>query len=331
MKALLKILYILLFLVIVILLAGIFLPKTIKIEVKKEISASSVIVFNQVNNLKNWENWSPWLSDDLIVKLDYNDIPEGKGAEFRWKDKSPDAGSIRIVESKPEQEISMKVDFGEQGDANILWKFKNEKEFIKVSWIFENKDMAYFERYFMFIFKMNIRNNLKQGLVNLKAVCEDLRLSRIAKIGVLELESQPAMIIIDSATVQDMDAKMKEIFRHLDTYIARRDIVAAGNRFAIFFNWDPKGLSTFACGYPIAEKTWGWKEYTYFELPAGKTAMLTHWGRYDSEKPYLALDDYLKNNNLKQGKFIWEEYVISSENEPDTSLWEKKIFYPLKP
>ncbi len=331
MKALLKILYILLFLVIVILLAGIFLPKTIKIEANKEIDASSEIVFDQVNKLQNWENWSPWLSDELITKLDYNDIPAGKGAGFRWKDKNPDAGSVMIVESKPEQEISMKIDFGEQGNADMLWKFNEEEGHITVRWIFENKDMTYFERYFMFLFKMNIRNDLKQGLVNLKAVCEDLRLSRIAEIGVVELTTQPSMIIIDSASIQDMDAKMKEIYGHLDTYLARRDIAATGNRFAIFFKWNPKGLSTFACGYPIAEKTWGWKEYTYFELPDGKAAVVTHWGCYNSEKPYLAMDDYLKTNDLKQGKFIWEEYLVAPENEPDTSLWEKKIFYPIEP
>lgn len=329
MKTLLKILYILLFFVLAILLTGLFLPKDIRIEADTTIGLSCDMIFDQVNTLRNWENWSPWMGDNQNVTIEYNEIPAGKGADFRWKSKDLESGSIKITESKTDQEILMHIDFGEEGDAAIIWKFKPEDDKIKVSWIFESKDMTYFERYFMFLFKKNIQKDLEKGLANLKSVCTDLRLSRISEVEITEQEAQPAMIIIDSASVKDMDARMKENFEKLTAYLKRREIEPVGNKIALFFKWNPDELSTFACGYRIPQKTWGWKEYTYYELPAGKTASVIHWGKYDSEKPYMALDDYLKSQGLKQGNMIWEEYLVAPENEPDTSLWEKRIYYLL--
>ena len=331
MKTLLKILYILLFFVLAILLTGLFLPKNIRIEADTVIGSSCEMVFDQVNTLKNWESWSPWLGDSIQATIEYNEVPAGKGADFRWKEKDSGTGSIKITEIKPDQEILMHIDFGEGGDATIIWKFKPEGDKIKVSWIFENMDMSYFERYFMFLFKKNIHKDLEKGLANLKAVCNDLRLSRISDIELTEQEAQPAMIIIDSASMKDMDTRIKENFEKLTAYLERRGIEPVGDKIALFFKWNPDGLSRFATGYRIPEKTWGWKEYTYYELPAGKTASVTHWGKYDSEKPYIALDNYLKSYGLKQGNMIWEEYLVAPENEPDTSLWEKRIYYPVEP
>lgn len=331
MKTLLKILYILLFVVLAILLTGLFLPRNIRIEADTVIESSCEIVFDQVNTLRSWESWSPWMSDSMQATIEYNEVPAGKGADFRWKEKDSETGSIKITESNPGQEILMHIDFGEGGDAAAIWKFKPEGDKIKVSWVFENKDMGYFERYFMFLFKKNIQKDLEKGLTNLKAVCSDLRLSRISEIEVNECEAQPAMIIIDSTLIQDMDTRMKENFKKLSAYLERRGIKPDSDKIALFFKWNPDGLSTFASGYRIPEKTWGFKEYTYYELPAGKTASVTHWGKYDSEKPYIALDNYLESHGLKQGNMIWEEYLVVPENETDTSLWEKRIYYPVEP
>ena len=331
MKSLLNFLYFLLFLVVVILLAGLFLPQDLKIEENITIKASNEMVFEQVNRLKNWEKWSPWFNTDTTVKINYTEISAGKGAGFDWKDGKGNSGSLHIGESTPGKMIQMKIDFGEQGDANMNWNFSPEKSGIKVIWIFESYDMGYFERYFMILFKRSIQNDLKSGLKKLKSVCEGLRLSRISAVEVKDMESQPAMVIIDSANMKKMDAKMKALFEKLDAYLVRRKLEKAGNPFTVFFKWDPDSLFTFAVGYPIPEKTWGWREYRYYELPGGKTAMVTHWGRFDSEKPYLELDKYFENHHFKQGAILWEEYIIAPENEPDTSLWEKKIYVPLEP
>lgn len=330
MKALLKFLYFLLFLVIALLLAGLFLPKDIKIEAKTAIKAEPNLVFDQVNRLKNWENWSLWLNADSTLQIDYNEIPAGKGAVFQWKNNT-DAGSAIIIESISNQDITMQIDFGEKGNADIFWKFVKDEGYTKVTWTFRDMHMDYFERYFLFLFKNSIQNDLKQSLKNLKAVCEDLRLSRISEMSIVELESQPAMIIIDSAAIDDIKAEKIKLYKRLKSYLDRRGIAITGNQFAISFKWNPEGTSTFGCGFPIAEKTWGWKEYTYFALPGGKAISFSHWGRYDSDKPYTALAKFIENNSLEQDGLFWEVYVKSIENEPDTSMWEKRIYYSLEP
>ena len=58
---------------------------------------------------------------------------------------------------------------------------------------------------------------------------------------------------------------------------------------------------------------------------------MIHWGRYNSEKPYREVEKYITDHNLKRDSLIWEVYVKSPEEEPDTTLWEKRVYYPLVP
>jgi effector-binding domain-containing protein len=170
---------------------------------------------------------------------------------------------------------------------------------------------------------------MKRGLEQLRTVTEDLRLSRISEIKLIDLEAQPAIAIIDSAKAEHIDSLMKSMFASLRTYLDRRAIAPTGDPVRIYYTWNPEGLSRFACALPIEKRTWGWLQYQVIELPAGKAATIHHWGKTDSPKPYLALDDYLKTNNLEQGSFIWEIYITPPEATSDTSLWQKQVFYPV--
>jgi effector-binding domain-containing protein len=331
MKAVLKLLYILLFLVIAILLVGLFLPRNLNIESSCAIDASGDIVFDQVNSLKNWENWSPWFLADTSIHITYNDVASAEGAESRWKNTQSNVGYLKILRSHADTSLNMQISFGEESEALMFWKFENEEKHIKVTWTFRNEEMTYFERYFMALYKKTIQNDMDQGLKNLKSVCEGLRLSRISSIEIVHHEKQPAMIVIDSASMKDMDSKIQESFKKLSAYLDKREIAIEGKKFVIYFTRDPNSVSKFACGFPIALKTWGWKEYSYFELPEVDAATVTHWGRYDSEKPYLALDEFVKDHNLSRKNMVWEVYEKSGEEESDTSLWVKQIFYPLEP
>ena len=172
-------------------------------------------------------------------------------------------------------------------------------------------------------------NTFNIGLRKVKEISEDLRLSRISEVKLVNLEKQPAMVIIDSCKTDEMDSLMAVMYNRLTSYLERRELVSVGPPFAIYYSWNPDGISKFACGIPIEKMTWGWKDYSVIELPDGEAATVIHWGRYDSEKPYIALDNFLKENGLKQGKFIWEVYLNNPETEPDTGMWQKQLYYPI--
>ncbi len=329
MKTLLKLLYFLLTLLIILLLSGIFLPKETHIESSTTIGASMEIVFDQVNDFRNWENWSPWFEADTAMVFVYNDQTAGTGASYKWTSEKSGSGNQTMKESIPGQSIHTYIDFGEQGDANGSWEFEEGEKNIKVTWAFDDSDLGYFERYFMILFKNKIQSDLKKGLQNLKNVSEELRLSRVSGVKILTLELQPAMAVVDSSDVDGMAAKMAEMFDKLNKYLEKRDLVQTGAPFTMYYTWNPEGLTKFACGVPIEKRTWGWKQYIYLELSEGQVALITHWGRYGSEKPWLVLDQYLKENKLQISGAPWEVYLTDPSSEPDTSQWKLEVYYPV--
>ncbi len=330
MKTLLKLLYIILVLVILVLLAGLFLPKNAYIESSIKIGSFSEIVFGQVNDFKNWEYWSPWLQADSTMVFHYGDQTAGIGAYCSWTSENSGSGNQTIKESIPNKLILTYIDFGDQGDANSLWKFEEAEQNISVTWRFESLGMGYMERYFMFLFKNSIKKDINKGLKNLKKRCEELRLSRVSDVEILTLEVQPVMVIIDSSNREDMGEKMGEIFDRLTSYLERRELSPAGAAFTIYYIRDPDGQTKFACGFPIEKRTWGWKQYSCLELPGGKVAMITHWGWYGSKKPWIVLDQYLKDHNLQISGEPWEVYLSDPEIEPDTSKWKLQVYYPIQ-
>lgn len=330
MKALLKILYFFLALILLFLLAGIFLPKSVHVSSSRIVKASPDIVFKQINNLQNWKNWLSWIEADTTMELSYGAKTKGEGATFSWTSKNSGTGTMLIENSEPNTNIDLLLDFGEKGTANMYFELEIQGSGTEISWTFKDDILSYFERYFVFLFTNNMKNSIDRGLQKMEVFTEDLRLSRISDIKLLELEIQPAMAIIDSCTIDDMDSLMANMFSRVKLYLERRKIEASGNPICIFYSWNPEGISRFACALPIEKKTWGWKQYVVIELPAGKAASVTHWGKYESPKPYLALDDYLRVNNLVAGEFIWEQYITSPESTPDTSQWQKQIFFPVE-
>ncbi len=330
MKLLLKILYFLLILIILVLLAGIFLPKEGHIESSISIKASPEIVFEQINTLKNWEKWSPWFDADSTMIPVFNDIPSGDGASFSWESAGSGEGMITISESIPLSRIQTVIDFGIQGKSSTSFTLKEEQEETMLTWTFQNIDMGYFERYFMILFKKNILTTLNTGLLNIKKICQELRVDRISEVKLVDIATQPAMGIIDSSAINEMGARMAQTYSKLSIYFERRGIQPTGPAFTIYYNWNPKGLTRFACCMPISERTWGWKEYSYIELTQGRAVTLTHWGKYGTSTPYEALDNYITENNLRKGNIMWEVSKNDPSAEPDTSKWEVQLFYQVE-
>ncbi len=330
MKSLLKILYFLLFLVIVVLLAGLVLPKTSHIESSISINASPAIVFEQVNILKNWESWSPWYENDSSVIISYNDVSSGKGASYSWKSDDSGEGKLTITKSEPLKGIEALVDVGVRGNLVCSMEMDNTGKETKLTWAFDFTDAGYFERYFLFLFKKNMTTTINKGLNNIKKLSQELRLDRISEISIVDMPAQPVMCIIDSSSMDKIEGRSVELFKRLGAYLEKRNIQPTGPAFTIYYSRDTKGVCRYACCLPIPAKTWGWKEYSCVELPQGQAATLTHWGKFGSSKPYEAIDSYFREHNLRKANLTWEVRKNDPATESDTSKWETQLFYPVK-
>jgi hypothetical protein len=173
MKSIKKLGIAVLIIVIVISLAGMFLPSTIKIERSIRIKAPVNIVFDQVNILKNWETWSPWKQSDPTVKLLYNDIAEGDGASFSWSGVNSDKGTLLITHSIPDSLVIILLEFKDQGSANVRFNFEESVGEVKVNWLFENEvGNNPLKRFFWSIGKKTIQESIDKGLNNIKEKVE---------------------------------------------------------------------------------------------------------------------------------------------------------------
>jgi effector-binding domain-containing protein len=330
MKALLKILYFFLVLIIIFLLVGVFLPKSAHIGSSILIKSSPEIIFDQVNNLKNWDNWAPWQNNDSTINIKFSHIVSGIGASYQWTSKNSGTGKIIIVESNPLTKVVSDMDFGKQGLAKSSWTLKEEAEGTIVNWNFENGHLKYFERYFLLFFKKNIIRTLDSGLKKLKETSEELRLDRISEVKDLTISPIRAVVITDSSVIQHMGEKTGNLLGKIKLYLERRKIEPVDKPFTLFKNWENEGLKTFACGFPIAERTWSWQEYQYIEIDSCHAIMVTHWGRYGSEKPYIAINQYMNDKNLILAGSPWEIYINNPQSEKDTSKWQTDIYFPVR-
>ncbi len=76
------------------------------------INAPASAVFAQVNDLQKWDAWSPWAKLDPEAINSFEGPASGIGAIMRWAGNNKvGAGSMTIMESRPDEFISFKLEF----------------------------------------------------------------------------------------------------------------------------------------------------------------------------------------------------------------------------
>ena len=158
---------------VVVFIAYMFMPTTLKVEESIIIKANKALVYDNVVKFENFAKWSPWsgLDPDQVNKLTGTDGEVG--ATMSWISKKEDVGegSQKIVSKSPDRvDIKLKFTAPWESESNVYYLFKNVEEGIKVSWGFEqeaNNMMG-----LMGIEKM-LSEKYKEGLAALKVLIEN--------------------------------------------------------------------------------------------------------------------------------------------------------------
>lgn len=171
-KALITIASILILFIII----GFSLPSYTQVERQISINAEKEKVFAYLNNIKNFNHWSPWAELDPATQYTYSGPTSGVGASMAWKSEDPSVGmgSQEITNSSLQDGISMRLNFGEQGDASVFYLLESSStgETV-VTWKFVTdfgSDIV--GRYFGLVMDSMIGPSYEKGLVKLKAKME---------------------------------------------------------------------------------------------------------------------------------------------------------------
>jgi len=116
------------------------LPAHVTVSRSKSINAPESAVFPYLNNLHHFSEWSPWQLRDPELKMSYSGPEQGKGAQVQWKSDKPSigSGSMEIVESEPNRNIDLAVNFnGLEGKGALM--ISPEGSGSKVTWSFTSE------------------------------------------------------------------------------------------------------------------------------------------------------------------------------------------------
>ncbi len=151
-------------------------PDDFRITRSTAISAPPPAVFAQVNDFHQWEAWSPWAKMDPACKNSYEGQTAGKGAIFSWiGNKKVGAGRMTITESRPAEQILIKLEFLKPFKATNTaeFSFKPQSDQTFVTWTMSGKN-NFMGKMFGLIMNCDkmIGGDFKKGLAAMKAIAE---------------------------------------------------------------------------------------------------------------------------------------------------------------
>jgi uncharacterized protein YndB with AHSA1/START domain len=162
-------------LAVLLLAAGLFLPRSAHVERSMVTSASPERVFALVDGFARFNEWSPWAELDPATVYEYSGPASGVGARMQWSSKDPSvgSGSQEVIAVEPGRSVTNRLDFGPQGLATARIDVRPEGSGSRVTWSMDSSfDDDYLGRYFGLFFDRMIGPDYEKGLAKLKALAE---------------------------------------------------------------------------------------------------------------------------------------------------------------
>ena len=177
MKKVLKVIGILLLVIIAFLLiAAIFLPKTVHLEKEITINASPEKIWPLVNNFKNHTKWSPFIKKDPNVVLSYEGRDATVGSVYAWKgNKEVGSGRQTMTKLDEPRRVESHLHFIEpfEGEAQAFMILTPTGQSTKTVWGFDSKYPYPMNAMLMFMdMDAMLGKDYNEGLANLKQLAE---------------------------------------------------------------------------------------------------------------------------------------------------------------
>ena len=175
---LLRIVFVVAFLLLAVLGLAALKPPRLKIERSVVINAPVDKVYGLVNDFHNWKEWAPGDKDDPTIQRSYSGAASGVGAASDWQGRgSTGAGHMAITGGAQDAQVEVTVDFARPfvaHNVNTFWiKAAAASGPTKVTWNFDGQNVYMLKLMGLF---MNMDHfmgrHFEQGLQNLKAAAE---------------------------------------------------------------------------------------------------------------------------------------------------------------
>jgi effector-binding domain-containing protein len=323
-----KILYILACLVVILLIAGIIMPKDIHTSISKNIDVPSNYAFNLVNNQMSMPTWNAWVIEDKETKVSYDNIIVGKGSGYSWKSKKFGDGSIKYIDVMPGKKIEASLMMDGTESKSTL-KFYNENGQSTIVWDFDSH-MAYPKNVFAPFLTYMINKKNRQSVDYMVEEIKKRQKGVYFGYQVNESSQNQKYFVTSRSTVtfdqiaQFYTQTLAAMYQKLQT----EGITASGAPCALFYTYDEVGLKTdMAVAVPVLTPV-AVKELGSETFPIQNAATIDYYGDSAKNKmAHYALNNYVKDRNLVETNAVLEEYLSDPIKEKDPSKWLTKIYY----
>lgn len=175
MKALKKVVLIVLLIPIALVIVSLFLPSTYRVERRVTMSARPAAVFPHINTLKQWPEWTAWtVAKYPDMKMSFTGPEVGVGASYSWEGQSTGRGTLKITRSEPERGIGYDLDFenGKYVSKGAI-TLEPSGESVSVTWSNEG-DLGWnpVSRFFGLFMDKMMGPDFEEGLRNLQKKVE---------------------------------------------------------------------------------------------------------------------------------------------------------------
>jgi effector-binding domain-containing protein len=334
-----KLLYGVIAFVALFVIVGYSLPRSHHVEVSAEIDAHAATVFALLNDFRRAALWSPLVETDPDVRLQYSGNPRGVGARMSWDGAIVGSGIQTIVESRPFEQISIRINPGEPGEALSQFRLTPGTGTTIVSWGFDaDYGMNVVGRYFAWMLGSVVARDYSRGLDNLKALAESLPGADFSDLDIEQIRVKATDIAYLSATSRPEAAAMSEAmgkaYFQILNYIDTTGLDVAGPPLSITRGFSGAELR-FDAAIPVRGVTESHPQHTTgvtvgrtYEGPAIR---VRHVGSYRKlTETHRKISAYLAAYGIERNGAAWESYVSDPGDVPEEALLTF-VYYPVKP
>lgn len=302
------------------------------VEKSIEIDASEAVVWTAMSDFNHWDKWNPWKEADPTVTSTVTGPAGQVGNKSSWVSKESGSGEMTIASIEGhEMKYDMHFITPFESESNGWVKTETKDGKTIATWGFRTEATSFFQKGFMSLFmKPALEKSFTRGTELLKEYTES------GEITVSSFNIQET--VFPATTYASVRGTVK--FADMSTYFQEsygKIFGTAGDRInkdrpaaALYYKWDQENeQSECAPAFAVTEGN-DIKGLDMARIAESPAYMIRYQGGYSgSYNAHMALGEHLGKSG-KELDVVIEEYVVSPDQETDSSKYVTNIYYLTK-
>jgi len=289
-----KILYLVVITCFIILITGLYLPRSAHVERSIAIARPASTVFTLLNGFSTYAQWSPWSARDPQTVYRYSGPASGTGARMHWSGdpRLVGAGWQEITESIPWSMIRTQMEFDQMGTASSYFRLTPLESGVTLTWGLDMELASgqpflsgLMMRYFGLFFDGWVGADYERGLQRIKTFAESLPDADFSDIDAAIVEAEPVDILYvalgSRESMGGVEASLAAAYGEISELMTQQSIEMLSQPMAITRAWDAKDYE-FDAAIPVPPGevvlTGRVRAGT---SPAGRAVRVVHQGPYE--------------------------------------------------